>query len=239
MADLVSPELEAKLNANATEPMRSTRRQRSLAVIQAAIASAKAPPDEVSEQADTEAAGGLISPEIAPPPSAATKEQKEEAKARIEADRELSKRQEDILKAQEKLLGKEEADRLRKEQEAEAAKSAALKAGEKAIKTSGKIVHGADVRIGSIPQPGSIVFPLVVLLLLFFLIVPVNGQTRLGWLWAVLTGNAYVGDPVRPAQTETPENQPQETGQGGSQTPFVPLVKVPANGVYTPVGGYL
>ena len=47
--------------------------------------------------------------------------------------------------------------------------------------------------LARIPTPTSLLFPLVILLVFFFLLIPVNGQTRAVWLWLVLTGNARIG----------------------------------------------
>lgn len=231
-ADIVSPELEARLNANATEPRAatSTRRKTALAKINAAILAAnERQTAQVPESQKLTTPGSTLplnEEKKAPPPPKLTKDQ------------------EAILKAQEKLLGKEEAARLRKEQEDQAAKSKFLKASESTLKNAGKIVHGADARIGSVPTPGSIAFPLILLLLFFFILIQVAGYSRLGWLWLVLTGNARMssyshtntnaGVPV--VAPEVPENQPATatTGGGASQSGalavYYPIL--PANGVF-------
>ena len=161
----------------------------------------------------------------------------------------LTHKQEDILAAQEKLLGSEEAERLRQEQEQEASKSRFVKTSERAIKKSGELVHGADVRIGALPQPGSIVFPLVVLLLLFFILIQVGGYSRIQWLWLVLSGQAQVGTALMTVPTEgAPEGNPSPFNPGGNLTggaggsdllsnlqvrPFLPANGMyPVNGVY-------
>ncbi len=169
----------------------------------------------------------------APPPPALTKEQKQERAAQLEAARlnddyqkKLSKDQEAILKQQEALLGKEEADKLRAEQLQEANKAAAIKAGQKALKNAGQIVHGADVRVGAIPTPGSIITPLILLLLFFFILVQINGYSRVQWFWQVITGASRVGtSAATPAVTSV--GGPGGTitvGQGGEQ-PFSPGVE--------------
>ena len=56
----------------------------------------------------------------------------------------------------------------------------------------GNVIKGTQVRLESLPTPGSIMFPLVVLLIFFFLLIPVNGHTRLVWFWLVLSGNAEI-----------------------------------------------
>lgn len=57
-----------------------------------------------------------------------------------------------------------------------------------------RIARGTSVRLSSIPQPGSIMLPLFLLLIFFFLLIPVNGHTRAVWLWLVLSGNAAIAD---------------------------------------------
>ena len=57
----------------------------------------------------------------------------------------------------------------------------------------GNIVRGTSVRLERLPTPGSLVLPLVILLVFFFLLLPVNGHTRFVWIWLVLTGNADIG----------------------------------------------
>jgi hypothetical protein len=59
--------------------------------------------------------------------------------------------------------------------------------------------------IANIPQPTSLLVPLVMLLVAFFLLIPVNGHTRFVWLWLTLTGNASIGQ-----------------GSGGGESPLVP-----------------
>lgn len=60
------------------------------------------------------------------------------------------------------------------------------------VSAAQRIVKGTGVRLGSIPTPGGITLPLVILLVFFFLLLPVNGHTRLTWLWLVLSGNAMI-----------------------------------------------
>ena len=240
MADVISPELAAKLNANATEPMveTSARRQRAMATINAAILKSQQPPEEKPKQAN--AAGDALQ-KLTPDEARFLDEQRKQ-------EIHLTKKQEDILAAQKRLLGEEEAKRLRKEQEQEAAKSQFVKSGEAAIKKSQEIVHGADVRIGSLPQPGSIVFPLVVLLLLFFILIQVGGYSRIQWLWLVLSGQAQVGTALMTVTPEgPPENNPSPFSPGGTlsgglggETDLLSNLQVrpflPPNGMY-PVNG--
>lgn len=69
----------------------------------------------------------------------------------------------------------------------------AFDASAKATVSAAKsIVRGTGVRLAGIPTPGGITLPLVILLVFFFMLVPVNGHTRMTWLWLVLSGNAMI-----------------------------------------------
>lgn len=247
MADVVSPELEAKLNANATQPMeptgedapRSTRRQKAMATINAAILASQ----EQAQQTNTTAPAPP--PELTPGQALFLKEQRAQRQEEEAKKVRLSKEQEQILAAQEKLLGKEEAKRLRKEQEDKNNRHALVKAAGRTWRNASRILHGADLSIGSLPSPGGIAFPLILLLLFFFLLIQVNGNSRVGWLWQVLTKNASVGtgylgqagnvDTGIPVPTDGPV---QQTGQGGELPQVTSYPMLPANGVYAVNGMY-
>lgn len=65
---------------------------------------------------------------------------------------------------------------------------------EQAVKPDDKPKFFKNLRVQwpGIPDPGSITFPLLFLLLLLFFVQPVSGtkKTRAQWLWSVLTGPA-------------------------------------------------
>ncbi len=46
--------------------------------------------------------------------------------------------------------------------------------------------------LGNVATPGSIFLPVSVLIVFFLLLLPVNGHTRIEWLWLALTGNAQI-----------------------------------------------
>lgn len=52
------------------------------------------------------------------------------------------------------------------------------------------IVRDVGIRLENVPTPGSIMLPLILLLVFFFFLVPVNGSTRFTWLWLVISGDA-------------------------------------------------
>lgn len=227
----ISPELQARLNANATEPMKATgSRAENLALIDRYMAESK----EIVERQQQEAEYKRSHPSAAPPVEATTTiaiaAQGKTAQQKEEERRKLTKEQEAILKHQEQLLGKEEAKRLRKEQEDRNARSKLRADVERGLDSGKDILHGADTRIGGIPQPGSILFPLILLLLFFFILIQVGGYSRLGWLWLVLTGNAYVQSGHSQASVGIPV---AGTGEGNPEVPVSGLSSgASLNGVY-------
>ena len=46
--------------------------------------------------------------------------------------------------------------------------------------------------IGRVAVPGSIWLPIAILLIFFFLLLPVNGYTRMQWLFLALTGQSKI-----------------------------------------------
>jgi hypothetical protein len=113
---------------------------------------------------------------------------------------------------------KAEQEKLLRDQDAAAKQQLATeKAEEDAFKSSAratvqgakKIVRNTGVTLGNLPQPGSIVLPLVVLIVFFLLLIPVNGHTRFVWLWMVLSGNATIGQ-------SSPNGSGGSGGSGGS-----------------------
>lgn len=85
------------------------------------------------------------------------------------------------------------------------------------VNAASGIVRGTQLGLASLPTPGSILLPLGILLVFFFLLLPVNGHTRLVWLWLVLTGNAEIqqqsgstsnsgGSTSTPTATTTPSS---------------------------------
>ena len=91
----------------------------------------------------------------------------------------------------EKLIDEAIKERERQEQER---KDKFKASANNVVDKSGQVWKGATAQLGRIPTPGSIILPLVVLLVFFFMLLPVNGHTRFVWLWLVLTGNANIGD---------------------------------------------
>jgi len=69
--------------------------------------------------------------------------------------------------------------------------------------------------------PGSITLPLLLLALLWFLIIPVNGKPRIGWLWSVIVGDAGL---QRGAGADFGEDEPVSATD--QQNVFVQLATV-------------
>ena len=93
--------------------------------------------------------------------------------------------------------------------------------------------------LGNIPTYGSILFPLSILLVFFFLLLPVNGHTRAVWLWLVITGQASIapvggvasgdfGTPSTAPATDT--TQPTNVGNFLSVLPSHPRAINPFSG---------
>lgn len=91
------------------------------------------------------------------------------------------------------------------------------------VKKAKKQVRLAQGRIAKLPTPGAILTPLIVLLILFMILVPFNGKTRIVWLWYAFTGNASIkqqagGSTDITFSTEV-QNVPGYPGNG--QSPFL------------------
>lgn len=156
------------------------------AIIDSALLSAQnggatAPPSSTAS-GTTEESGAIPGPlptdgtVTAPPPL--TKEEKESAR---------------IRKAQEDLLGKEQAKAIADEQSRQKARQATVMGiAEKYLARGKNAANTANVKIGGIPTPGNLVVPFLLLLLFFFILITYNGNTRFQWAWLVLTNNASV-----------------------------------------------
>ena len=80
-----------------------------------------------------------------------------------------------------------------------------------------KVARNTGVAIERLPSPGSVMLPLLVLGIFFFLLLPVNGHTRLTWLWLVVTGNASTGGAAQaPIFSELNINAPAIINPGQS-----------------------
>ena len=88
-----------------------------------------------------------------------------------------------------------------------------------------RIARNTGVTIEKIPSPGSVMLPLLVLLIFVFLLLPVNGHTRLVWLWLVITGNASTGGAAQsPIFSELAINAPPIINPGQSTSNAPPII---------------
>jgi hypothetical protein len=107
--------------------------------------------------------------------------------------------------------------------------------------------HRSRSRLEDIPTPGDLWVPLALLLFFFLVLFPVNGHTRIMWLWMTITGNAQIGGALpQPTMTPvTPQAQPLNTQQqlqnfiNGQQagTITTPPGHAPGHGPAPPGGG--
>ena len=96
-----------------------------------------------------------------------------------------------IRQKQEELLGKEEAERLEEEQRrAEQRRKTLIGIGEGLLDQGRETGGNVSGWLARVPTPGSLWFPLALLLIFFFILITYGGHTRLQWAWLVLTGNA-------------------------------------------------
>lgn len=128
---------------------------------------------------------------------------REQERLEVEKQKEKERQEDRIRKLQKEAAeGNEKAQR---ELELEKRKQTdeAIKAGTDAFKgvqeqvfnTASKVrdtAGGAWDSIGRVAIPGSIWLPVAILLIFFFLLLPINGYTRMQWLWLALTGQAHI-----------------------------------------------
>lgn len=50
--------------------------------------------------------------------------------------------------------------------------------------------------IAQVTTPGGMMLPITLLLLFFFIILPINGKTRINWLFLAMTGQAQIGGQI-------------------------------------------
>lgn len=164
-----------------------------------------------SNGASSNGNGSVLEPRPAPnvdAPTPLTKEDEKQKKEAAKAQSEEEKRVADI-----------EAARQQQQQKVQGLAGATLQ-------QAGNIWRNTKVRLGDVPTPGSILLPLAILLLGFFILIPVNGHSRFVWLWLALSGNAQIG--LRSSPDSPGASSPGETQIGQTN---------PANVVELPPGG--
>lgn len=119
--------------------------------------------------------------------------EKEAIRAQLAADkakkeaRELA--EQETKQASERQRQIDEALAKRQQEQEDAFKSSA----NATVNALTKIGRNAALRLERLPAPGSVMLPLLVLGILLFVMIPVNGHSRLVWLWMVITDNASTG----------------------------------------------
>lgn len=105
---------------------------------------------------------------------------------------------------------------------------AALSTMQQAINSARGIIRNAGVRLENIPTPGSIALPLILLLVFFFFLVPVNGHTRFTWLWLVISGDAStaIGGNVSSGVESRPNTSGNNTS-GNNNALLAPIGNAP------------
>jgi hypothetical protein len=82
--------------------------------------------------------------------------------------------------------------------------NAALAAVREFLRTWRRVTKKGTDRLETVSIPGGVWLPFSILMLLFIVLLPVNGHTRLGWLWKTITGNARIGPPLPSPTILTP-----------------------------------
>ena len=111
------------------------------------------------------------------------------------------------LSRRDQLREAQEQRRLQKEEDAK--RSEAERAIRSTFEDARGIIKNTGVHLSAIPTPKGLVLPLLVLIICFLLLIPVNGHTRLVWIWLVLTGNAEI---TGSTNGKTSDTSPDSTG---------------------------
>lgn len=123
-----------------------------------------------------------------------------------------------------------ERDQLRLEREKSAQKSALEERTDQAAARLQQVVNYSKFRLESVRMPGGLFLPILVLFLFFLALLPINGQTRLQWLWSVVTNNAALSQsedltpmPGLGSNLPTTSSTPTMTPAPPGTTPVLPV----------------
>ena len=132
-----------------------------------------------------------------------------------------------LIKKEKLQAEQEEKERLENQTPADVAKdktSQAVKAAKKTVDDTvsrvAKTGKEAWDGIARVATPGSIFLPVSVLIVLWLLLLPVNGHTRIEWLWLALTGNAQL---VSGGGADFNNSSQNTTQQGGGADFSAPI----------------
>lgn len=91
---------------------------------------------------------------------------------------------------------------------------------QEALSSVGGILQNTGDTVSRLPTPGTIATPLIILLVFFLALIPIAGNTRLKWLWLVITGDADLTSGIASG------NITPKTAQTGDSVPSLPSIGV-------------
>lgn len=125
------------------------------------------------------------------------------------------------------LQKQQQRDREKQEAEQKRSLAAQLKNQQERARRQAQVLTNATkqafkqttFKVEKIRMPGGIGVPLVILLLLFLVLIPVNGHTRITWLWFAIVRHAQFSDKPSTGTTDHPIDT---TGTPGATGPGLP-----------------
>ena len=152
---------------------------------------------QVTDLSSGEPVTGLADVAPDPAPEKSEEQAKEEAEKKAKEQHELELKRQSIIKQKLKVTGQ-------------------------ALRQAGDSTKNG---LSGIKMPGGLTFPVLTLIVLFMLLVRVNGHTRLGWLWLVVTGDAAIeagtggGGPDLTTDTSSSNGSTEGIAKGGGPPP--------------------
>jgi hypothetical protein len=136
----------------------------------------------------------------------------EDEKKQVKEKKETEKSAREQLKEQEQTRLQAARITEQSEKEGQAQSSRIAEAALSISQNVANLWKGTQVQLENIPTPGSLLLPFIILMVFFFLLLPVNGHTRFVWLWLVLTGQAEIGGSTSGAGIAEPLPPTSESG---------------------------
>ena len=149
-------------------------REKSMAAIRNALTAPPPPSGETTQVFDIPTL-----PTVAPPPPKETQEESKKQAKKLEKEQEQTRLQAAKIIRENEEYREEQSNRV-------------MQLVENLSASVGKLWKNTQVQFENLPTPGSLAFPLIILLVFFFLLIPVNGHTRFVWLWLAMTGQAEI-----------------------------------------------
>ena len=113
-----------------------------------------------------------------------------------------------------------ERDQLKLEQEQQ--KSALEEKTDQAAARLQQVVNYSKFRLEGLSMPGGLFLPIAVLFIFFLALLPIGGNTRLQWLWSVVTGNAELSQMDMISPSGDIGSNPGLTSPGSPGSPGTP-----------------